>query len=201
MVSSAFKPAVTRVIEPIARALSRIGITPDAVTLFGTIGASASALYLLFHGELFWAAVAVSLFALSDLFDGAIARVSQRGPSQWGGFLDSTCDRITDASILAGVALYLVQKDDPLAQLAIASIVIGNLIPYIRAKAESYGIPCTVGIAERTERLALTMTAIGLAGLGVPYALAIGMWALFILGLITVGQRIWVVRKGLSSHE
>lgn len=201
MVSSAFKPAVTRVIEPIARALSRIGITPDAVTLFGTIGASASALYLLFHGELFWAAVAVSLFALSDLFDGAIARVSQRGPSQWGGFLDSTCDRITDASILAGVALYLVQNDDPLAQLAIASIVIGNLIPYIRAKAESYGIPCTVGIAERTERLALTMTAIGLAGLGVPYALAIGMWALFILGLITVGQRIWVVRKGLSSHE
>jgi CDP-diacylglycerol--glycerol-3-phosphate 3-phosphatidyltransferase len=181
--------------------MSGIGITPDAVTLFGTIGASASALYLLFHGELFWAAVAVSLFALSDLFDGAIARVSQRGASQWGGFLDSTCDRITDASILAGVALYLVQNDDPLAQLAIASIVIGNLIPYIRAKAESYGIACTVGIAERTERLALTLFAIGLAGLGVPFALAIGMWALFILGIITVGQRIWVVRKGLLTHE
>ena len=201
MVSSAFKPAVTRVIEPIARAMSGIGITPDAVTIFGTIGASASALYLLFNGELFWAAVAVSLFALSDLFDGAIARVSQRGASQWGGFLDSTCDRITDASILAGIALYLVQNDDPLAQLAIASIVIGNLIPYIRAKAESYGIACTVGIAERTERLALTLFAIGLAGLGVPYALAIGMWALFILGIITVGQRIWVVRKGLRAHE
>jgi CDP-diacylglycerol--glycerol-3-phosphate 3-phosphatidyltransferase len=102
---------------------------------------------------------------------------------------------------LAGVALYLVQNDDPLAQLAIASIVIGNLIPYIRAKAESYGIACTVGIAERTERLALTLFAIGLAGLGVPFALAIGMWALFILGIITVCQRIWVVRKGLLTHE
>lgn len=201
MVSSAFKPAVTRVIEPMARTLSRIGVTPDAVTLFGTIGASASALYLLFHGELFWACVAISLFALSDLFDGAIARVSQRGASQWGGFLDSTCDRITDAAILAGLSLYLVQNDDPLAQLSIASIVIGNLIPYIRAKAESYGIACTVGIAERTERLVLTLTAIGLAGLGVPFALAIGMWALFILGAITVGQRIWVVRKGLLAHE
>jgi CDP-diacylglycerol--glycerol-3-phosphate 3-phosphatidyltransferase len=201
MVSSAFKPAVTRVIEPIARALSRIGITPDAVTLFGTIGASASALILLYRGELFWAAVSVTLFALSDLFDGAIARVSERGASQWGGFLDSTCDRITDASILAGLTLYLVQNDDPLAQLSIASIVIGNLIPYIRAKAESYGIPCTVGIAERTERLGLTLMAIGLAGLGVPYALAIGMWALFVLGLITVAQRIWVVRKGLLSNE
>lgn len=201
MVSSAFKPAVTRVIEPIARGLSRIGITPDAVTLFGTIGASASALVLLYRGELFWAAIAVSAFALSDLFDGAIARVSERGASQWGGFLDSTCDRITDASILAGLTLYFVQNDDPLAQLSIASIVIGNLIPYIRAKAESYGIPCTVGIAERTERLALTLTAIGLAGLGVPYALAIGMWALFVLGLITVAQRVWVVRKGLLSNE
>jgi CDP-diacylglycerol--glycerol-3-phosphate 3-phosphatidyltransferase len=201
MVSSAFKPAVTRVIEPIARALSRVGITPDAVTLFGTVGASASALMLLYRGELFWAAVTVTAFALSDLFDGAIARVSERGASQWGGFLDSTCDRITDASILAGLTLYLVQNDDPLAQLSIASIVIGNLIPYIRAKAESYGIPCTVGIAERTERLGLTLMAIGLAGLGVPYALAIGMWALFILGLITVAQRIWVVRKGLLSNE
>jgi CDP-diacylglycerol--glycerol-3-phosphate 3-phosphatidyltransferase len=145
--------------------------------------------------------VTVTLFALSDLFDGAIARVSERGASQWGGFLDSTCDRITDASILAGLTLYLVQNDDPLAQLSIASIVIGNLIPYIRAKAESYGIPCTVGIAERTERLGLTLMAIGLAGLGVPYALAIGMWALFVLGLITVAQRIWVVRKGLLSNE
>lgn len=201
MVSSAFKPAVTRVIEPIARALSRIGITPDAVTLFGTVGASASALILLYRGELLWAAVTVTAFALSDLFDGAIARVSERGASQWGGFLDSTCDRITDASILAGLTFYLVQNDDPLAQLSIASIVIGNLIPYIRAKAESYGIPCTVGIAERTERLGLTLMAIGLAGLGVPYALAIGMWALFILGLITVAQRIWVVRKGLLSNE
>ena len=201
MVSSAFKPAVTRVIEPIARALSRIGITPDAVTLFGTIGASASALILLYRGELFWAAVSVTLFALSDLFDGAIARVSERGASQWGGFLDSTCDRITDASILAGLTLYLVQNDDSLAQLSIASIVIGNLISYIRAKAESYGIPCTVGIAERTERLGLTLMAIGLAGLGVPYALAIGMWVLFVLGLITVAQRIWVVRKGLLSNE
>jgi CDP-diacylglycerol--glycerol-3-phosphate 3-phosphatidyltransferase len=201
MVSSAFKPAVTRVIEPIARALSRIGVTPDAVTLFGTIGASASALFLLYRGELFWAALAVSAFALSDLFDGAIARISERGASQWGGFLDSTCDRITDASILTGLTLYFVKDEDPLAQLAIASIVIGNLIPYIRAKAESYGIACTVGIAERTERLGLTLTAIGLAGLGVPYALAIGMWALVVLGLITVGQRIWVVRKGLRPNE
>ena len=201
MVSSAFKPAVTRVIEPIARALSRIGISPDAVTLFGTIGASTSALVLLYRGELFWASFAVSAFALSDLFDGAIARVSERGASKWGGFLDSTCDRITDASILAGLTLYFVQDEDPLAQLAIASIVIGNLIPYIRAKAESYGIPCTVGIAERTERLALTLSAVALAGLGVPYALAIGMWSLLVLGLITVAQRIWVVRKGLLANE
>ena len=199
MVSTAYKPYVTRVIEPIARTLSRLGVTPDAVTLFGTMGASASSLYLFFHGHLFWGTIAVALFALSDLFDGAIARVSQRGASQWGGFLDSTCDRLTDASILSGLALYLVQREDPLTPVVLASIVFGNLIPYIRAKAESYGIPCAVGIAERTERLVLILIATGLAGLGVPYALTIGTWLLLLLGAITVLQRVWVVRKGLLT--
>jgi CDP-diacylglycerol--glycerol-3-phosphate 3-phosphatidyltransferase len=83
--------------------------------------------------------------------------------------------------------------------VAVAALVAGFLIPYIRAKSESFGIECTVGIAERTERLILALIAIGLAGLNVPYALAIGMWILVTLSIITVMQRIVVVRRGLIN--
>lgn len=199
MVSSAFKPAITRVIEPIAAFAVRVGITPDAVTIFGTLGSAVSALYFYPTGELFIGTLLISFFALADLFDGAIARLSKRGASQWGGFLDSTCDRLTDSAILGGVAIYCILEDLRLAPVVIASIVIGFLVPYIRAKAESYGIPCTVGIAERTERLILALTAIGLEGLGLPFALSIGIWLLLILGFITVLQRVVVVRKGLKA--
>lgn len=197
MVSSAFKPAVSRVIAPIAQKAVHIGITPNAVTLGGTIGTIASAIYFYPRGDLFVGTLLICFFALSDLFDGAIARLSDRGASAWGGFLDSTCDRLTDSAILGGLTIYCILNDLAIYPVVIASIVIGFLVPYIRAKAEAAGISCTVGIAERTERVILALTAIGFHGLGVEYILAVGMWALFIAGVVTVFQRIWVVRKGL----
>lgn len=137
MVSSSFKPVVSRVIEPIARTLSRIGVTPDAVTIFGTFGATLSALIFYSQGRLFLGTILIFIFSLSDMFDGAIARISERGPSKWGAFLDSTCDRITDSALLMGLSIYLINDENLLIYLAILSLVAGNLIPYIRAKAES----------------------------------------------------------------
>jgi CDP-diacylglycerol--glycerol-3-phosphate 3-phosphatidyltransferase len=139
-------------------------------------------------------------FALSDLFDGAMARISQSGASTWGGFLDSTIDRITDSSIIVAVLIPLIAAEDSLAYLGLLTLVTGFLIPYIRAKAESFGIDCSVGIAERTERLIIMLTAIGFHGLGVPYVLAGGFWLLTLLGIVTVLQRILVVYRGLSSQ-
>lgn len=199
MVSSAFKPAITRVIEPIARLAVRSQITPNAVTLIGTLGTVLSAIYFYPKGELFIGTLFICFFALSDLFDGAIARLSEQGASAWGGFLDSTCDRITDAAILGSLAVYCILEDSDLYLVAIAAIVTGFLVPYIRAKAESFGIACTVGIAERTERIILALTGIGFHGLGVPYILAITLWLLFALSAITVIQRIAVVRRGLAQ--
>ncbi|MEY4970023.1 MAG: hypothetical protein RLZZ277_254 [Actinomycetota bacterium] len=199
MVSSAFKPAITRVIEPIARLAVRAQITPNAVTLIGTLGTVLSAIYFYPKGELFIGTLFICFFALSDLFDGAIARLSEQGASAWGGFLDSTCDRITDAAILGSLAVYCILEDSDLYLVAIAAIVTGFLVPYIRAKAESFGIACTVGIAERTERIILALTGIGFHGLGVPYILAITLWLLFALSAITVIQRIAVVRRGLAQ--
>jgi CDP-diacylglycerol--glycerol-3-phosphate 3-phosphatidyltransferase len=200
MVSTAFKPAVSRVIEPIARAAARAGVTPNAVTIVGTIGTASAAVYFYPRGDLFIGTLLICLFALSDLFDGAIARISESGASTWGGFLDSTCDRLTDAAILGSLAVYCIIEDNRLAPLAIGSLVAGFLVPYIRAKSESYGIPCTVGIAERTERLILALTAIGLHGLGIPLALSIGLWILFGLSVVTAVQRFLVVRRGLLSQ-
>ncbi len=199
MVSSAFKPAITRVIEPIARLAVRAQITPNAVTLIGTLGTVLSAIYFYPKGELFIGTLFICFFALSDLFDGAIARLSEQGASAWGGFLDSTCDRITDAAILGSLAVYCILEDSDLYLVAIAGIVTGFLVPYIRAKAESFGIACTIGIAERTERIILALTGIGFHGLGVPYILAITLWLLFALSAITVIQRIAVVRRGLAQ--
>ena len=197
MLSASLKPAVTRAINPIARGALRIGLTPNSVTAMGAIGLVVSALYFYPKQEFFWGTIVISLFALSDLFDGAMARISQKGASRWGGFLDSTIDRITDSAIMIGITLALMDLDDPLAPIALAALVSGSLVPYIRAKAEALGIECSGGLAERTERLILVLTAIGLDGLGVPYALTIGIWTLLLLTTITVVQRTLIVKAAL----
>ena len=197
MLSASLKPAVTRAINPIARGALRVGLTPNAVTFIGAIGLIISALYFYPRQEFFIGTLVITFFALSDLFDGAMARISAKGASKWGGFLDSTIDRVTDSAILVGLILALIDTADPLLSVALGALVAGTLVPYIRAKAESLGIECSGGIAERTERLIIALTAIGLEGLGVPYALAIGVWALFILAAVTVFQRIRIVKAAL----
>ncbi|CAB4744477.1 unannotated protein [freshwater metagenome] len=195
MISSTVKPAVTRLITPVASFALRIGITPNAVTWVGAIGVVVSALYFYPRGQLFVGTAVIFVFALSDLFDGTMARISKSGASKWGSFLDSTIDRITDSSILIGLTIYCISLDDSLSVVVLVTLVTGMLVPYIRAKAEIYAIECTSGIAERTERLMISMSAIALDGLGVPYVLAGGMWLLAILGFITVGQRMIIVKR------
>ena len=195
MLSARLKPAVTRVITPVAKFALRLGITPNAVTWTGAIAVVTSALYFYPKGEFFLGTVIICVMALSDLFDGTMARISQKGSSKWGGFLDSTIDRITDSAILVGVCVYLINNDDALAIVVIVTLVTGILVPYIRAKAESFGIECSGGIAERTERLIISLAAIGFSGLGIPYIMAIGMWLLAVLGTYTVVQRMLIVKR------
>ena len=197
MLSARLKPAVTKVITPVASFALRIGITPNAVTWVGAIGVVVSSLYFYPRGEFFVGTLIICVMALSDLFDGTMARLSSSGSSRWGGFLDSTIDRITDSAILLGVSLYLINQADSLAYVAIATLVTGLLVPYIRAKAESFGIACSGGVAERTERLIISLAAIGFDGLGVPYVLAVGMWLLAILGVFTVAQRMLIVKRAI----
>jgi CDP-diacylglycerol--glycerol-3-phosphate 3-phosphatidyltransferase len=98
---------------------------------------------------------------------------------------------------MVGLIIALIDSDDRLATIAVAALVAGGLVSYIRAKAEALNIQCSGGIAERTERLILTLTAIGFDGLGFPYALAIGIWVLLILATVTVIQRILIVKAAI----
>lgn len=197
MISDVLKPAVTRIISPVARFLLRIGLTPNSVTAIGALGVVISAIYFFPRGNFFVGTLVITFFMLSDLFDGAMARISSRGASKWGGFLDSTVDRISDSSILFAVSIYLIEKNDDLSIIYLVAIVTGMLIPYIRAKAESMSIQCSGGIAERTERAIIVLVGTGFHGLGVSYSLAISAWLLAILGIITTCQRLLIVKRAI----
>jgi len=199
MISAHLKPQVTRLINPVVKGAVRLGVTANGVTIVGAIGTVTSALYFYPRGDLFLGTLVICVFALSDLFDGAIARLTNGTGTKWGGFLDSTIDRVTDAAILIGVLLYMVDRDNTVAILILFSLVTGGLIPYIRAKAESMSIECSGGFAERTERIVISLTAIGFYGLGVDFSLLVGFGLLSFVGVITVVQRMAIVFRALKN--
>ena len=199
MISAHLKPQVTRLINPVVKGAVRLGVTANGVTIVGAIGTVSSALYFYPRGELFIGTLVICVFALSDLFDGAIARLTNGTGTQWGGFLDSTIDRVTDAAILIGVLLYMDDRDNTVAILILISLVTGGLIPYIRAKAESMSIECSGGFAERTERIVISLTAIGFYGLGVDLSLLVGFGLLSFVGVVTVVQRMAIVFRALKN--
>ncbi|MEV4324722.1 phosphatidylinositol phosphate synthase [Microbispora rosea] len=191
------RPAVTRVMTPLGRALARWGISPDVITAIGTLGVVASALVFYPLGHLFAGTLVITFFVLADLLDGVLARMTGKG-STWGAFLDSTLDRLSDASIFSGLILYFVLKDDPemvLAIVALFCLVAGALVSYAKARAEGLGMTANVGIAERGERLVVVLVAAGLSGLGVPYVLAAGLWLLAAASAVTVVQRMMHVYR------
>ena len=193
MLSDQLKPQVVRLITPIARFFLKIGISPDVMTLVGTILVIFGSFQFIANGSYLTGALLIAISTLSDLFDGTMARLSNRGASKWGSFLDSTLDRVSDSAILVALVINLYSDNDRLATIVLILIPLNLLIPYIRAKAESLGIECTGGIAERTERLIIILLAILLAGLNISYALSVGIWLLLTLATITVLQRMAIV--------
>jgi CDP-diacylglycerol--glycerol-3-phosphate 3-phosphatidyltransferase len=166
------------------------------VTAIGALFTILAAALTFPQGRFFLGTMLIIVFVLFDLLDGTIARLSEKGSNAWGALLDSTLDRLTDAVILGSVLWYLIAQDDPLVPLVLSTIVLGFLISYIKARAESLGIDCNGGFAERTERLIIVLTTTGFAGLGFGYVMAIGFWLLAIASFITVVQRLRIVYTG-----
>ena len=195
MLQSRLRAPVNRLITPICNWAISLGVTANGVSLAGALGASGAALFFYPRGDLFVGTLIVAVFILSDLFDGTIARLSNSGGTKWGAFLDSTLDRTSDAAICIGLWLYLNDKNDPNALLCLVVLFFGGLIPYLRARAEALGVACSVGIAERAERLIILLVGTGIAGLGFPVALTLTLWILAVLSLVTIAQRIAVVYR------
>src|SRR5687768_14325583 len=196
MLGSNVRPAVARFWAPVVARLARAGVTPDMVTITGSVGAVASAVFLIGNGWLFWGAFVVTVFVLLDMLDGALAR-ARGGGSVFGAVLDSTGDRVADAAIFGALVWWFSGPGDNrlLVLLALICLVLGVLTSYIKARAEGVGLSCDVGIVERTERLILVLAGTGFAGLGVPYALHAGLWVLLVGSAVTVVQRGVAVRR------
>jgi CDP-diacylglycerol--glycerol-3-phosphate 3-phosphatidyltransferase len=194
------RPVVAKVVAPIVGGLARAGVTPDMVTIAGTVGAVAGSVLLFGTGHLFWGTVVVTFSVLLDLLDGALAR-ARGGGTVFGAVLDSAGDRVADAAIFGSLIWWFSGPGDNrlLVLLALLCLVLGVLTSYVKARAEGVGISCDVGIVERLERLLLVLFGTGLAGLGVPFALHIGLWVLLVGSAITVGQRIAAVHRGAAG--
>ncbi len=174
----------------------RLGISPDAVTLVGTLGVSAGALIFFPQGMLWLGVVVVTLFVFSDLVDGAMARKMGR-TDKFGAFLDSTLDRVADGAIFGGLALYFAWQTDSRLYLVLCLIVLtmGAITSYARAKADHLGFDAKVGIAERPDRLVGILIPTFFADvLNLPILMYVALWALAIAATITVVQRILAVR-------
>ncbi|GAA2633080.1 CDP-alcohol phosphatidyltransferase family protein [Actinomadura fulvescens] len=195
------RPALGRVLTPIGQAVARTGVSPNAITVIGTIGVGAGALGFFPRGAFFWGTMVITAFVLFDMLDGAVARVTGK-TSKFGAFLDSTMDRVADAAIFSGLMIGLYRDDrELLAAVALYCLVSGVVVSYAKARAEGLGYTCNVGIAERAERLIVALVAAGLDGLGVPYVLALALWVLAVLSTVTVGQRFATVHQQARAAE
>lgn len=191
------RAGVTRIFTPLAKLFIRMGISPDFVTIVGTLGVMVGALAFFPRGELFWGTMVITAFVFSDTVDGIMARLTD-SPSKWGAFLDSTLDRFGDAAIFAGLAMwgYGVGEEPLIGHFALACLALGTIVSYARARAEGLGMHAAVGIAERADRLVTALVITGFTGIGLPViVLKVTLGILALAAFITIVQRVMAVRK------
>lgn len=184
-------------LAPVVNLFIRLGISPDAVTLVGTLGVSAAALVFFPQGELFIGVLVITVFVFSDLVDGAMARRTGRS-SVFGAFFDSTLDRIADGAIFGGLLLYFAGPGDSYLYvcLTLYCLVMGAVTSYARAKAESLGLDARGGLAERADRLVAILVMTGLGGLfDLPILIYVTLWVLALANTQTVLLRVLKVRR------
>jgi CDP-diacylglycerol---glycerol-3-phosphate 3-phosphatidyltransferase len=198
-----FRQFWTNFWAPVAHLLIRMGISPNTVTFVGTVGVVAGAVIFFPQGKLLVGVLVITAFVFSDMIDGYMARTTGQ-VSKFGAFWDSTLDRVGDAAIFGGLAMYYVGPGDNdwFAALAIYCLSMGSVTSYARARAESLGMQAKVGIAERADRLVAILVVTGAADLvnklGVGedalWAIPVTLGALAVASTITVIQRVLVVR-------
>ncbi|MDO5025680.1 MAG: CDP-alcohol phosphatidyltransferase family protein [Trueperella sp.] len=205
MLSRSGRPLAAVIFGPFAKAAVKLGITANQMTIIGAVAACISAL-VFFPLNMLWTGIIVTaVLVIFDNLDGQIARMTHT-ESEWGKFLDSTCDRITDGVVFAALGIWALRFADDSARLwiitgALATIVFGGVVPYARAKAESLGVNAAVGIAERADRLVAGLITMILVAAGLPHwVMAVGLWIIAVASFVTVLQRMVVVGKALTDR-
>jgi CDP-diacylglycerol--glycerol-3-phosphate 3-phosphatidyltransferase len=184
-------------LAPFVNLFIRLGISPDAITVVGTVGVSAGALFFFPQGMLWQGVLVVTAFVFSDLIDGAMARKLGRA-SSFGAFLDSTLDRVADAALFGGMALFFAwhAEDEMYLAVTLVCLVMGSVVSYARAKGEQLGYDAKTGLAERPDRLVGLLVPAFFGDLfDVPELYQVSLWLIAVLSTITVVQRILKVRR------
>jgi len=175
-------------LDAIAGFLLKIGLTPNAVTLFG-VAFSAGVAVLLALGHITWGGILMVLAAPMDALDGSMARLSGK-VSNFGAFLDSVTDRYSEMIILAGLLVYFIGQSNTTAILLIFAAAVGSiLVSYTKARAESLGYNAKVGILTGLERVIVLDVCLIF---NIPI---VALWILAILANFTALQRIFFVWK------
>lgn len=184
-------------LAPFVRLFIRLGISPDVVTLVGTLGVAAGALVFFPQGMLLTGVLVITAFVFSDLIDGQMARTLGRS-SRFGAFWDSTLDRIGDGAVFGGLVLFFAGPGDSTLYTAVAlyCLVMGSVTSYARARAESLGMDAKGGLAERADRLVLILVATGLGAIfDVAFLMYAALWILVFANTYTVVFRVAKVRR------
>jgi CDP-diacylglycerol--glycerol-3-phosphate 3-phosphatidyltransferase len=196
------RASVSRVTDPVGAWLVRAGLSPNAMTVLGTVGTIVCALVFFPLDDLFVGSLLVTVFVLFDLLDGAMARTSGR-VTRYGQVLDASCDRIADGVLFGAIAWWalVVAGDRLTGAAALVSLVAAQVISYIKARAEAAGLRGDGGLVERAERFIIALVGTGLQGLGVPYAARVALCVLAVLAVVTVAQRLLSVGRSARALD
>ena len=149
---SHYKESLHGVADPVARLLLRARLRPNQLTVLG-LGVSMVAAQAFFQGRLRLAAALLAVAGLFDFFDGSLARLAG-SESAFGAFLDSVVDRYSDLVVLLGIVLFYERKDDPAGVFLTMATLVGTImVSYTKARAQSIGLKCEIGLMERPERM------------------------------------------------
>lgn len=194
------RDGVGRALTPAARLLTRLHVTPDAITWAGTAATCVLAVVLLVPGHFVVGSLVIAVVVLLDSLDGLVARLTASA-SPWGAFLDSTLDRLADGVVLAALAVHFLAVAERGALtiacgvLALAALILGAMVSYAKARAESLGMTADVGLMERADRFVVILGGTLVAGLIAPWAMLVALSALVLGSAWTVGQRMAAVHR------
>ena len=179
------------IVDGIARVFVKLGFSPSGLTVIGVLVACVAAA-LIARGMLAAGGVVVLVAGIFDMFDGAVARMTNRA-TKFGALFDSVMDRVSEAVVLLGLLWFYLEDGEQLgAMLVYVSIVGSTMVSYVRARAEGLGIECKGGLMQRPERV---------ASLGI--GIIVGQWwepaVLIVLGVIAVLTVVTTVQRVVET--